>query len=172
MKEQLLMPKKGKTTGVDELPVEVLSGVWCRGLVTPIPKSNSNPLDPLTYRGITITSSVYKLFCSVLLSRLNSWCDEHQIIVDEQNGFRAERSTTDHLITVTTLIESRKLRRRPTYATFIDFKQAYDRIPRNLLFKKLIPSELMGISLKLFKPYITILKIVSMLMDMNLTGLM
>ena len=126
------MPKKEKLHGVDKLPVEVLCnnltseflhslfhvcfsnglvpGVWCRGLVTPIPKSNSNPLDPLIYRGITITSCVYKLFCSVLLSRLNSWCDEHHIIVDEQNGFRAGRSTTDHLITVTTLTESRKLR--------------------------------------------------------------
>ena len=156
--------KRGKATGPDDVPVEVLCnstvigflsvlfdicfkkslvpGDWAKGVISPIPKSTTKPMDPLTYRGITVTSCVYMVFCSVLLAHLTLWCNINEVIVDEQNGFRDGRSTTDHLFTVTSVLETRKLRRQSTYAAFIDFKQAYDRIPRSLLFKKL---ELIGI---------------------------
>ena len=47
------------------------------------------------------------------------------------------RSTMDHILTLTSIIETRKLSRQPTFTAFIDFKKAYDAIDRTLLFTKL-----------------------------------
>ena len=42
---------------------------WCEGLITPIFKSG-NKLDTNNYRGICVSSSMGKLFCSILNDRL------------------------------------------------------------------------------------------------------
>ena len=156
----LKLAKKGKAVGNDEIPVEVLCnkisadflciffqkcyrhGIspseWAKGIISPIPKSNTTDVrDPMQYRGLTITSCVYKLFCSILHSCLKKWCEVHGILVDEQNGFCSGRGTLDHIYSLCSLVETRKLKRLSTYAVFVDFRQAYDRINRKYLFKKL-----------------------------------
>ena len=103
--------RKGKASGCDELPVEVLCNercidfmvvlfnacfkhgifptFWKQGIINPIPKSKMGDLrDPMEYRCITIACSSYKLFCNVINSRLTTWCETNNIINDEQNGFR------------------------------------------------------------------------------------
>ncbi|MCG7891260.1 MAG: reverse transcriptase family protein, partial [Candidatus Thiodiazotropha endolucinida] len=61
----------------------------------------------------------------------------NSIIVDEQNGFRKNRSTIDHLSTLTNIIDARKKMKQSTFAAFIDFRKAYDYINRDILWKKL-----------------------------------
>lgn len=152
--------KSGKSSGIDQIPVDVLKNdlsvrvlcnifnvcfnsgkipkMWGKGIITPIPKcSTSDPRDPLSYRGITLASCVYKLYCSILNDRLTYWLDCNNIINDEQNGFRKERSTIDHIGTLISIIENRKLNKLPTFTAFIDFKKAYDTVNRKLLFNKL-----------------------------------
>ena len=73
----------------------------------------------------------------MLNNRLVKFAEENNIYVDEQNGFRRGRSTVDHISTLTSIIEYRKLNRLSTYAAFIDFKKAYNSIDRFLLFSKL-----------------------------------
>ena len=112
--------------------------MWCKEIFTPIPKcSTSDPRDPLSYRGITLTLSAYKLYCSILNNRLLTWWDTRDSIHDEQNGFRKSKSTIDHLSTLTCIIETRKLRKLSTFAVFVDFKKAYDTVNRSLLFRDL-----------------------------------
>jgi hypothetical protein len=152
--------KKGKATGVDEIPVEVLcnencmqflcdlfnacfqSGVfpemWKMGVISPVPKSNmTDPRDPSYYRGITLAVSSYKLFCSILNHRLQEWADLNDLIAEEQNGFRKERSSVDQLLTLVNIVESRIKCKQNTFAAFIDFKKAYDLVNRDLLWNKL-----------------------------------
>ena len=85
--------KKGKTVGHDDIPMEVLqnqeciaylvnlynacfetafiSDVWSHGIIHPITKdSRKDHRNPFNYRGITITSVTYKLYCSILKNRL------------------------------------------------------------------------------------------------------
>jgi hypothetical protein len=57
---------------------------------------------------------------------LNTWAELNDIVMEEQNGFRKGRSTLDHLGSITTLIENRKLSRKSTYTAFIDFKTAVE----------------------------------------------
>ncbi len=108
-------------------------------MINPIPKSGcQDARNPLSYRGISLAASMYKLYCYILNSRLSSWAESNNILVDEQNGFRKGRSTIDHLSTITNVIESRKMLKRSTYCAFIDFRKAYDYINRDLLWNKLI----------------------------------
>ncbi|CAG2195601.1 unnamed protein product [Mytilus edulis] len=128
----LKVSKAGKSPGCDEIPMEMYKNqtainaltqvfnicyntgmipeLWSRGIITPIPKSStSDPRDPMSYRGITLAPTSYKLYCGVLNSRLTVKLDELNFIHDEQNGFRSNRSTIDHLSTITSIIETRKM---------------------------------------------------------------
>ena len=152
--------KKGKAVGLDGLPLEVLCNdtcisflhklfnicylkgifpeMWQKGVITPVPKSNtSNVYEPLSYRGITIASSSYKLFCSVLNNRLEQWVDENNILSEEQNGFRKNRSCIGHLTSLVNIVETRIRKKQNVFTAFFDFQKAYDSIDRNLLWSKL-----------------------------------
>ena len=156
----LVSAKKGKALGEDGIPIEMLHNdrclaylvnlfnvcfmdgyipdAWSRGIICPIIKdTKKDHRDPLNYRGITITSATYKLFCSILNNRLTRALELNNVIADEQNGFRAGRSTGDHISSLSLIIESRIKRKKDTFATFIDFSKAYDRVNRSLLWHKL-----------------------------------
>ena len=116
----------------------VIPSIWRKGIINPIPKtSTSDRRDPLNYRGITLTQACYKLYCSILKTRLDKWEAENTIISDNQNGFRKCRNTMDHISSLMILIETRKNQTKSTFAAFIDFRKAYDSVNRNKLFEKL-----------------------------------
>ena len=152
--------KCGKACGNDSIPVDVLkndvcvsflhilfnvcfnSGIvpseWGKIIISPIPKSSTTDLrDPLSYRGIALSCSMYKLYSSILNDRISQWSEDNDVIVDEQNGFRKNRSTNDHLSSLTNIIETRKRLRQSTFCAFIDFKKAYDFVERGILWNKL-----------------------------------
>ena len=156
----LARAKNGKAMGFDEIPVEVMRNehaiqclhrlfnfcfhngiipeMWTRGIINPIPKSSSaDDRDPLSYRGITLASCIYKLYVGVLNKRLTTWAEGNKKLHDNQNGFRQGRSCGDHLSTLSQLIDSRKKKNLSTNVAFNDFSKAYDRISRSLLWNKL-----------------------------------
>jgi len=40
--------------------------------------SCSDPRDPMTYRAISLASSVYKIYCSISNDRLYKWADDNK----------------------------------------------------------------------------------------------
>ena len=111
----------------------IMPTAWTKGVINPIPKAR----DPLSYRGITLASAMYKLFCGVLNHRIGIWSETNGLILDEQNGFRKGRSCLEHLSTLTCIAETRLKHKQSTFITFVDFSKAYDRIDRRLLWVKL-----------------------------------
>lgn len=79
----------------------------------------------------------YKLYCNILNDRLSQWVEDNDILADEQNGFRQERSTVDQLSSLTNIIDVRKKMRKSTFCAFIDFSKAYDTIDRQILWDKI-----------------------------------
>ena len=61
---------------------------WLKEIITPVPKGGGDPRDPLSYRGTTLTTCIYKIYCSILNNRKNVWAEMNGLIADEQNGFR------------------------------------------------------------------------------------
>ena len=95
--------------------------------IVPIPKSSQkDPYVPLNYRGISLLSCVYKLYSSLLNTRLNLFCTIKNIIVDEQNNFRKDISCLDHAYILTSTIRNRISMGQPTYCAFIDFQKAFE----------------------------------------------
>ena len=86
----------------------IVPSEWGVGIINPIQKQScTDSRDLAGYRRITLTSAVYKLYCSILNERLNKWIEENEKLSDCQNGFRKNRSTTDHLSTLTIRIRIR-----------------------------------------------------------------
>ena len=71
---------------------------WNKGIIRPIPKSDAkDPKDPLCYRGICLISVPYKVYADISNVLFSQWIDENNIVVDEQNGFRRNRSCLEHI---------------------------------------------------------------------------
>ena len=102
---------------------------WNTGLIKPIPKSEGkDPRDPLSYRGITLISIPCKIYADILNIRLSKWIEENNQLVEEQNGFRSNRSCMEHKYTLYSVINKRKLNEQSTYACFVDAKKAFDTV--------------------------------------------
>ena len=67
---------------------------------------------------------------------------------ENQAGFRAGYSTTDHIFVLHSLIELLKTKKMKLYCSFIDFSKAFDSVWRIGLWQKLIGNNIYG---KLFR---------------------
>ncbi len=102
--------------------------------------------NPSNYRGIAVSSNLCKLFCLVLHNRLVSYTDKYKTIPPEQIGFRKGCRTSDHILTLKTLIEKyvHSAVKSNLFVCFVDFSKAFDTVWRNALLYKLIQVGLGG----------------------------
>ena len=141
----------GKAPGLEEIPAEVwktgrfnnilleiCNGVllegkkpqeWSLSGIVPIPKKGD--LSKATnYRGISLTSIAARIYNRMILNS----CRPHiePVLRPNQNGFRAERSTTSHILALRRLIEGVKDK---NLQCIIDFKKAFDTIHRGKMIR-------------------------------------
>ena len=118
---------------------------WIEALISPIPKSPTNdPRIPLNYRGVSLLSVISKLYTSALNVRLTNFAEDNKLIVNEQNGFRADRSCLDHIFTLHNVLRIRNRMNSETFCAFIDFKKAFDLVDRDALLYKLRHNGIVG----------------------------
>ena len=110
---------------------------WNYGDIKPIPKKGKDQRDPLQNRCITIMCCVAKLYSRILNTRLQKYLESNEILVEEQNGFRATKSCIDHIFVLCTILRNRNISGKETFLCFIDFQKAFDSIDRNFLLYKL-----------------------------------
>ena len=115
----------------------VFPSAWSKGFIVPLHKSG-NTDDPNNFRGICTSSCLGKCFTSIMNTRLNDFLENKEIMNKCQIGSRKGYRTADHLLVLKTLIDTYKLKRKPIFACFIDFRKAYDSVWRAGLFYKLI----------------------------------
>ena len=77
---------------------------WCKGLIVPIHKKGDRN-DPNNYRGIMLISVFAKLFSLILRNRLNTWCEDNEVLNEFQFGFRVGRSTSDCIFILHSLLQ-------------------------------------------------------------------
>ena len=89
--------------------------------------------DPTTYRGLQIGSTLCKLMVVIIINRIKDWYEKQ--LLDQQQGFRAGRGTTDGLFLVKSLQQIARKTNKNMYVLFIDLTAAFDHIERKWLFK-------------------------------------
>ena len=120
---------------------------WSVSIITPIFKTGSK-MDPSNYRGISLLSCLGKLFSAILNQRLLRYVLEKKILKAEQLGFLAGNRTSDSHIIIHTLLQYYCHQKgKKIFACFVDFSKAFDTMPRDLLFTKLLSY---GVSGKFF----------------------
>ena len=126
---------------------------WNESFLVLIHKSG-NKYEPGNYRGISITSNLGKLFNRVIYTRFLDIVNQHNLISDNQIGFKPNCRTADHLFTIKSIIEDYKIKKKKLYAGFIDLRKAFDTIWRVGLFYKLlkcnIPKSIFDILLSMY----------------------
>ena len=81
---------------------------WLKSLIKPIQKSSCKyPLVPLNYRAIGLLPCIYKVY-SGILNRLVLYFEDLNWFVDEQNGFRKNRSCQDHAYILNSTVNNRQ----------------------------------------------------------------
>ena len=115
---------------------EYFPKMWNVGFIVPIYKSDGCD-DPSSYRGMTITSCVDKLFTSVINQRIIRFVEKQRIVSHHQIAFKKSYRTADHIFVVKTLINKCLHKGKKLYLCFVDFKKAYDSVWRNGLFYSL-----------------------------------
>ena len=110
---------------------------WDYSDIKPIPKPDKDPRDPLQNRCITILCCVAKVYSSILNKRIQTYLESNEILVKEQNGFRASRSCIGHIFVLVTVLRNRKDLGKDTFLAFVDYKKAFDSVERNCLLFKL-----------------------------------
>ena len=116
---------------------------WRKAFIIPIHKGNG-PRDSLDHhRGISVLSSLYKLYCSILYARLDNACEKEGIRAESQCGFRKKMGTISaafalqYAIYATCSAKSEGGLELPLFVSFVDFQKAFDSLLRPLIWKRL-----------------------------------
>ena len=104
---------------------------WLEATVSCIHKKG--PKDKAkNYRSIFISNTISRLLPKIIMECLRD--NYEKILMNNQFGFRKNRSTTDAIFIVREAIKSTT---KPIYLCFIDLRAAYDHLDRDMLFRVL-----------------------------------
>ena len=115
--------------------------IWKTSSIIPIHKMGKLLGSPASFRPISLTFCVSKLFERIILSRLLFFPESNSILSPRQAGFRSGLSTLDQSLYLSPSISNRFNKPRPGYRTIqstIDFSKAIDSVWDPVLFHKLI----------------------------------
>jgi hypothetical protein len=109
---------------------------WTMSLAIPLFKSG-DVNNPSNYRTIMINPLFAKLFGSMLENRISKWAEEGDKRAKGKVGFRPKHSTIDHSITLRNIIEKVWEKKEEAFCCFVDFKKAFDTVPRDKLWHRM-----------------------------------
>ena len=160
--------RQGKSPGIDNISYEMIACLlqtkpeilvklfnsilknpmiiqkWNTSMITPIHKKGSKS-NPDNYRGISLISCFSNFFCAILNQRLMKFVISRKLLSKSQLGYIPGNRTSDALLILHNLIDYYcKKNKKYIYGCFVDFSKAFDTIPRNKLFQKLLNYNICG----------------------------
>ena len=155
VKRALNKMKNGKAVGTDGIPVEVwkclgeegidllwdlakkiyiqemIPTEWRESFLVPIYKEKGDIQDCPNYRGIKLMSHTMKLWERIMDLRIR----EETSIGEEQFGFMPGKGTTDAVFILRQIMEKHREKKEGLHVVFIDLEKAYDRVPRQEVWR-------------------------------------
>ena len=155
VKVALAKMKNGKAVGPDGIPVEAWKALdeegidilwvlmrkimetetipekWRESLLIPIFKEKGDIQCCENYRGIKLMSHTLKVFERIMDGRLR----QQVFIGRQQLGFMRGLGTVDGIFSLRQMIEKHREKQKPLHMAFIDLEKAYDRVPRQEIWR-------------------------------------
>ena len=122
--------------------------------VIPIFKKGDNLLVS-NYRPISLLTSLSKVLEKIVYKRTIDFLNKHNILSNDQFGFREKHSTTHALLTFIDKIARSIDSSLHTIGIFLDLSKAFDTINHNILLHKLSHYGIRGKALGWFRDYLT-----------------
>jgi hypothetical protein len=85
-----------------------------------------------------VSSTIAKLYSTIMEQKISTWAESQNKRALGQAGFRPKHSTVDHLVTLRVIMKESRLQGKTLYCCFVDFKKAFDTIPRNELWNRMV----------------------------------
>lgn len=111
---------------------------WKLATVIMIPKPSQDHKLPTNYRPISLLNSLAKIFEKTILFQIKDHCNSHNILPNEQFGFRNKHSTSHQLLRAVNTISAGFNNYMRTGAVFLDIARAFDKVWHTGLLYKLI----------------------------------
>jgi sorting nexin-29 len=87
---------------------------------------NGEKTECSNYRGISLLNTAYKILATAINNILKTFTGD--LLSQEQNGFRRNRSTLDNIFIMQQILEKCFEYNIERHALFIDFKQVFDSV--------------------------------------------
>nr|GFB31468.1 retrovirus-related Pol polyprotein LINE-1 [Tanacetum cinerariifolium] len=150
--------RRNKAVGPDQIPIEAwkclgyegvkwltclfskifssakMPNEWRRSEVIPVYQNKGYAQACNNYRGIKLLSHTMKLWERVIERMLK----RESMVLENHFGFMPERSTTEAIHLLRSLMEKYRERQRDLHMAFLDLEKAYDSVLRELVWKTLL----------------------------------
>ena len=119
--------------------------IWRKSQIIPVPKKGDLSL-ATNYRGISLLPIAAKIYNKLILNRLLPYVEP--LLRNNQNGFRAGRTTISQILSLRRIIEEANFCNLDAAYVFVDFSKAFDSVDRTKLLEIL---ELYGIPIEIIE---------------------
>ena len=96
-------------------------------IITVFPKPNKDTRHPSSYRPITLTSTLGKIFEKIISTRLTTLAVHDKIIKDHQTAFRPHRDSSENVIHLAQQIVNNFNQNKYTFFITFDIQKAFDK---------------------------------------------
>ena len=111
---------------------------WRQALIAPIHKAgNKNKTVAENYRPVSLTSVTCKVLENIIHSHIISHLDRHNVLHDNQHGFRRKRSCKTQLLKTVHGLAKTLNDKGQTNSILLDFSKAFDKVCHRKLLLKL-----------------------------------
>ena len=107
------------------------------------------------YRPISVLPFFSKVFEKVIFNQVIEFLDSHNILYDNQFGFRKGHSTSHAVIALVDKVSQALDKGKIVVGVFLDLKKAFDTVDHDILLRKLFAHGIRDNLLKWFKSYLT-----------------
>ena len=121
--------------------------------VTPVYKGDARD-EFSNYRPISLLPNFSKILEKIMFNRLNEFLNKHEILYEQQYGFRQNFSTDLALLELSDKIAESFDEKKYTIGIFVDLSKAFDTLNHGILFQKLFKYGIRGIANNWFKNYL------------------
>ena len=107
-----------------------------RGVITLLEKVGKDPLDPDSWRPISLLCSDYKIFAKIIANRLQVVLPS--IIHESQTGFMKNRHLSENTLKLLSLIHYTEQMKKSAIVVSFDFRKAFDRIRWEAIYSTML----------------------------------